>query len=60
MNAVEIAKIYLRSIVFIMTSWIGTVVYGIYVNPVGDQVLMALIAAGVAVVVFEKPTVAAE
>lgn len=53
----EIAKVYLRSIVLILVSWTGTVVYGIYVNPVGEQVLLALIAAGVAVVVFDRPVV---
>ena len=59
-SSIEIAKVYLRSIIFIIMSWISIVVYGIYVSPVDEQVLLALIAAGAAVCVFDKPVIVDE
>jgi len=54
---ISVAKVYLRSIIFIITSWAATVVYGVYVAPVGDNVLLALIAGGVSVVILDKPNI---
>ena len=54
---ISVAKVYLRSIIFILTSWTATVVYGMHVAPVGDNVLLALIAGGVSVVILDKPNI---
>ena len=59
MTTIPVAKVYLRSIVFILASVTGIVAYGIYVEPVGEQVLLAMLGTGAAVVVFDKPKIEA-
>jgi hypothetical protein len=57
MTVLKVAEIYLRSIVLIVTMFVAMVIYGIYVEPVGEQVLLAAITGGVAVVIFDKPKI---
>ena len=60
MAAVQVAKVYLRSLVCIVSTTIGIVAYGVSVAPVGDQVLLAWLGTCGAVVLFDKPKIGEE
>jgi len=54
---ISVAKVYLRSIVGIISTSVAVVLYGMYVAPVGDQVLVGWLAGCVAMVLFDKPVI---
>ena len=60
MTTISVAKVYLRSIVGIVSTSAGIVAYGVYVAPVGDQVLLGWLAVCGAMVLFDKPKIEAE
>ena len=52
---ISVSKIYLRSIVGIVSTSIGIVAYGVFVAPVGDNVLLGWLSVCGAMVLFDKP-----
>ena len=52
---ISISKIYLRSIVGIISTSVGIVAYGVFVAPVGDNVLLGWLSVCGAMVLFDKP-----
>lgn len=56
----SIAKVYLRSIIGIISTSTAVVVYGMQVSPIGDQVLVGWLAGCVAMVLFDKPVITEE
>ena len=52
-----IAKVYIRSIIGILSTSAAIVAYGIYVAPVGDQVLLGWLAVCGSMVLFDKPKI---
>ena len=60
MTSISVAKVYLRSIVGIVATSAGIVAYGVYVAPVGDNVLLGWLTVCGAMVLFDKPKIEAE
>ena len=52
---ISVSKIYLRSIVGIVSTSASIVIYGVFVAPVGDNVLLGWLGICGAMVLFDKP-----